>query len=175
MSPTPELVTAITASFKQEQQDVGGMSSDSHISHGNGGTDAAALLGFVHRTGKGITLKAGKRLFGEGEPCEEVYFVESGELELTIAAGEKKMTLGVACVGQLLALAPAIRRVDYPFSATAITECRVLFIEAEAMRTYLHQHPDTCLHTVQLLGSEILDLSSNMIRPLRLQPRYPKR
>jgi CRP-like cAMP-binding protein len=140
----------------------------------HGLSDAAALLTFVRSAGKSLSPKASKVLFHEGETCRGVYFVESGELELTIETGHKKMTLGVACLGQLLALAPAIRETEYPFTATAISDCRILFVEAEAVRSYLRQHPETCLHTVQMLGSEVLDLSTNMIRPLRLQPRYPK-
>jgi hypothetical protein len=50
----------------------------------------------------------------------------------------------------------------------------VMIVAAEAMRSFLKQHPESCLQTLQFLGSEILDLSSNVIRPLRLQPRYPK-
>jgi CRP-like cAMP-binding protein len=137
-------------------------------------SELAALLTFVRSTGKPVLAGSGKVLFREGDPCEGAYFVESGELELTIASGSKKFTLGVACLGQLLAIAPVIRESEYPFTATAITDCSVRFIEAGQMRSYLRQHPESCLHTVQMLGSEILDLSSNMIRPLRLQPRYPK-
>jgi hypothetical protein len=50
----------------------------------------------------------------------------------------------------------------------------VVVVEAEAMRKFLKQHPESCLQTLQFLGSEIVDLSSNVIRPLRLHPRYPK-
>jgi CRP-like cAMP-binding protein len=139
-----------------------------------GGSDAAALLTFIKGAGKPTTAKAGKVLFREEETCQGIFFVESGELELTISSGNKKMTLGVALLGQLLGLAPAIREAQYPFTATAISDCQALFVPAEEVRSYLRQNPETCLHTVQILGSEVLDLSANMIRPLRLQPRYPK-
>lgn len=136
-------------------------------------SDVTTLLMFMRRTGKLQTLKAGKDLFREKEPCRGAYFVEDGELELTISNG-KKVTLGVACLGQLLAIASVIQDSEHQFTATAITDCSVLFVESEGMRGFLRQHAETCLHMVQGLGAEVLDLSTNMIRPLRLQPRYPK-
>ena len=138
------------------------------------GSDATALLTFVRQIGQVMTLKAGKVLFREGERCQGAYFVEEGELELTLSAGERKLTLGVAYLGQLVALAPVIRDEAHAFTATATSHSRVLFLAGDKVRTYLRQHPECCLQTVQMLGSDVLDLSANMIRPLRLQPRYPK-
>jgi hypothetical protein len=42
------------------------------------------------------------------------------------------------------------------------------------MRILLQQNAEICLLAVQKLGAELLDLSEKAIRPLRLQPRYPK-
>ena len=140
----------------------------------NGSSDATALLGFVHQVGQVMNVKARKVLFEEGEHCTGAYFIEEGELELTLSSADRKMTLGVAYLGQMLALAAVIRECEHKFTATAISNSRVLFLPAEKVRNYLRQHPESCLQTVQMMGSEILDLSTNMIRPLRLQPRYPK-
>lgn len=140
----------------------------------NDSAEVAALLAFVRQAGKITSLAAGKALFLEATPCRGAYLIEEGEVELTIDSGERQMPLGTAFAGQLLGLAAVIRNTQHECTATARKDSRIIFVEAEAMRRYLRQHPESCLQTVQILGSEILDLSSNTIRPLRLQPRYPK-
>ena len=84
------------------------------------------------------------------------------------------MHLGSARPGQLVGITSVFANASSQSTATAILKTKVVFVKAEVMRDYLKAHPDICLHAVQLLASEIVDLSSNAIRPLRLQPRYPK-
>ena len=121
-----------------------------------------------------MTLARGAVLFQEGEPCRGAYYVEDGELDLTITSGEKRLKVGTARTGHLLAISSVVSNSDYQCSAYAARDCKVLFISAESMRGYLRQNAEICLFTVQKLGAELLDLSENAIRPLRLQPRYPK-
>lgn len=135
--------------------------------------EASALIAFC-RTGKPLRVAAGVNLFREGSTCEQVLLVEEGEVELTVSSGEKQMRLGMAGVLGLLGLSAAISSVPHETTATAHTACRLVAVSASDMRDYLKQHPDSCLKAVQSLGADILDLSTNTIRPLRLRPRYPK-
>lgn len=150
------------------------MSHDEKPHGSNGGTLAAALLEFMQQHGTVLSVPAGERLFRENEPCQGAYYVEAGELELSIASGERKMVMGVVREGHLLGLPSVIRNFGHQHTATAIQECKVLFVESGKMRDYLQNHPESCLQGIQMMGAEILELSTNMIRPLRLQPRYPK-
>jgi len=140
----------------------------------NGASDTTALLAFLHQSGQAQTLAADEVLFREGEPCEGAYFVEEGAIELTMATGDRRMHLGSAHAGQLVGVTSVLTNTPSQSTATAMLKTKVVFVKADIMREYLKTHADICLHTVQLLGAEIVDLSSNAIRPLRLQPRYPK-
>ncbi len=140
----------------------------------NGGSDTAALLGFLHEHGQPRQLSADEVLFREGTPCDGAYFVEEGALELTITSGERQMHVGSAHPGQLVGVTSVLTATPSQNTATAMLKTKVVFVKADLMRDYLKTHADICLHTVQLLGGDIVDLSSNAIRPLRLQPRYPK-
>jgi len=141
---------------------------------GNGASDATALLHFLHQSGQSKTLAADEVLFYEGEPCAGAYFVEEGAIELTIATGDRRMHLGSAHAGQLVGVTSVLTNTPSQSTATAMLKTKVVFVKADIMREYLKTHADICLHTVQLLGADIVDLASNAIRPLRLQPRYPK-
>jgi len=141
---------------------------------GDAADDATQLLEFIRQSGESIALPQGSFLFQEGEPCRGAYYVEDGEFELTILSGDKRLKVGTALSGYLLAIAPVITNGDHQCSAHAIADSRLLFVPADAMREHLHQHAEICLMTVQQLGAELLDLSENTIRPLRLQPRYHK-
>lgn len=121
-----------------------------------------------------MRLSPGGTLFGEGSKCEQVFLVEEGEVELTLLSGEKQMHVGMAGPLSLIGLSAAISSVSHETTATAKTASKVMAVSAANMRNYLKQHPDSCLKAVQSLGADILDLSTNAIRPMRLRPRYPK-
>ena len=140
----------------------------------NGTSETTALLHFLHHTGQVKTLMADEVLFREDEPCAGAYFVEEGAIELTIATGDRRMHLGSAHPGQLVGVTSVLTGTPNQSTATAMLKTKVVFVKADVMREYLKTHAEICLHTVQLLGADIVELASNAIRPLRLQPRYPK-
>jgi len=139
-----------------------------------GDTDTAALLAFLHHNGQAQTLAPDEVLFREGTPCSGAYFVEEGSLELTITSGDRRMYIGCAHPGQLIGITSVLTGSPCQSSATAMLKTKVVFVKADLMRDYLKTHPDICLHAVQSLGADVVELSANAIRPLRLQPRYPK-
>jgi CRP-like cAMP-binding protein len=138
----------------------------------NGESGTAALLSFLHQSGQLMTFSADEILFLEGSPCNGAYFVEEGAVELTIASGERRMHVGSAHPGQLVGITSVLTGSPSQSTATAMLKTKVVFVKAEVMREYLKTHAEICLHTVQLLGADIVDLAANAIRPLRLQPRF---
>lgn len=140
----------------------------------NGESDTTALLNFLHQHGEAQTLAADEVLYQEGSPCTGAYFVEEGALELTVASGDRRMHVGSAHAGQLVGVTSVLTGSPNQNTATAMLRTKVVFVTADLIRDYLKTHSDICLLAVQLLGAEIVDLSSNTIRSLKLQPRYPK-
>jgi thioredoxin reductase (NADPH) len=150
------------------------MPSSSQPGAPNGETDTTALLAFLHQSGKAQTLAPDEVLFREGTPCTGAYFVEEGALELTLASGDRRMHVGSAHPGQLVGITSVLADEPSQSTATAMLKSKVVFVEAELFRKYLKTHPDICLHAVQSLGSDIVDLALNAIRPMRLRSRYHK-
>jgi len=151
------------------------MSDKGHSGGTNGSSGSAKpLLDFIRQSDEIILLPRAAVLFQEGEPCRGAYFVEDGELNLTISSGERRVKVGSAAVGQIVAISSAISGTDHQCSAHAARDSKVILVPAAALREFLQQHAESCLLTIQHLGSDLLDLSMNAIRPLRLQPRYPR-
>jgi CRP-like cAMP-binding protein len=137
----------------------------------NGKSETAEVLTFLHQFGEAITLTSDEVLFREGSPCTGAYFVEEGAIELTINSGERRMHLGSAHPGQLVGITSVLTGSPAQSTATAMLKTKVVFVKTDVMLAYLKSHAEMCLHTVQLLGADIIDLASNAIRPLRLQSR----
>jgi len=149
-------------------------SADPSLPNDSGEDELSLLMDLVRQSQDAVLLPSGAFLFQEGEPCRGAYYVEQGELELVLTSGERRIPVGWAKPGNLLGMSSVVVGCDYQCSAIAASDAKAIFLSTEIITTYLRQHPETCLITVQMLGSELLDLSSNIIRPMRLQPRYPK-
>jgi CRP-like cAMP-binding protein len=131
-------------------------------------------MSFLHQSGKVLMLGANEVLFREGTPLNGAYFVEEGALELTIASADRRMHAGSAHPGQLVGITSVLTGAASQSTATAMLKTTVVFVETGPLREYLKGHPDICLHAVQSLGSDIVELASHAIRPLRLQARSHK-
>ncbi len=140
----------------------------------NGAGDAKHLLDFVRDAREILLLGPGAVLFREGDPCRGAYFIELGELMLTISSGERHLTVGSAHAGHLLGISSVVSGSDHQCTAETTRESKITFVPAEEMRDYLRTHSEICLFAAERLGAELLDLSEKAIRPMRLQPRYPK-
>jgi CRP-like cAMP-binding protein len=149
-------------------------SGDPSRSNGTGRYESSLLLDLVRQSHERVILPAGAFAFQEGEPCRGAYFVEEGELQLVISSGSKRIPVAKAKAGHLLAISSVVANCDYQCSAIAARDSKVVFIPPEVVLNYLREHPESCLLAVQMMGAELLDLSSNIIRPMKLQPRYPK-
>lgn len=140
----------------------------------NGASEASAMLSYLHEAGKALSLKANQVLFRENDACAGAYFVEEGSLELTLTSSVRSSHLGWAHPGHLLGISAVLGKCNMLCTATAILSSKVIFVDADKIREYLKQHPEMCLLTAQLLAGDIVDLSTNRIRPLRLQGRHGK-
>lgn len=93
------------------------------------------------------TYSKGEILFHRGDPATTFFFVESGqvELSLTAATGEKKI-LEIVGPGRTFAEAVTFMRdVKYPVTAEALEDAEVCAVPNAAYVDLLHDNPDACL------------------------------
>jgi len=98
-------------------------------------------------------------LFHEGAPSEAFYLVVEGLIALTKGAGgHKEKVIEFIESGQTFAEAVVISEEPYPVTATGLTDCRLIRIDAEDFRAYLLRHPSVSLGMLSALSKRLHQL-----------------
>jgi CRP/FNR family cyclic AMP-dependent transcriptional regulator len=96
---------------------------------------------------------AGESIFSEGDPCSGLYTVESGAVRIfKTSAGGREQVLTVEHAGSSVAELPIFDGGNYPASASAATECVLLFISRNDFRALCLEHPEVALKVLRMVG-----------------------
>ena len=96
---------------------------------------------------------AAELIFSEGDPCTGLYIVESGGVRIfKTSAGGREQVLSVEHAGSSVAELPIFDGGNYPASASAATECVLLFISRNDFRALCLEHPEVALKVLRLVG-----------------------
>ena len=104
----------------------------------------------------GTHVRAGELIFGEGEPCQGFFVVESGEVKIfkTGVTGREQI-LTIEKAGDSVAELPVFDGGPYPASAMAVSESTLLFISKRDFRTVVLEHPEVALKVLKTVGSRL--------------------
>lgn len=93
-------------------------------------------------------------LYRRGDPPDCLYFVEDGEVMITLVAAQQEMTFR-AGPGSLLGIAAVVGNQPYAMSATASSSARVFKLSADAFRDLLahEQKMQDCV--LKILAAEV--------------------
>lgn len=95
----------------------------------------------------------GQSIFSEGDPCEGLYIVESGDVRIfKTSAGGREQVLTIEHAGNSVAELPIFDGGNYPASASAATECQLLFISRGDFRALCLEHPEVALKVLRMVG-----------------------
>lgn len=96
---------------------------------------------------------SGESIFGEGDPCAGLYIVESGDVRIfKISPGGREQVLTVEHAGSSVAELPIFDGGNYPASASAATDCQLLFISRTDFRALCLEHPEVALKVLRMVG-----------------------
>ncbi len=96
---------------------------------------------------------SGELIFSEGDPCTGLYIVESGDVRIfKTSAGGREQVLTVEHAGSSVAELPIFDGGAYPASASAATECILLFIRRNDFRALCLEHPEVALKVLRMVG-----------------------
>jgi CRP/FNR family cyclic AMP-dependent transcriptional regulator len=96
---------------------------------------------------------ASESIFCEGDPCTGLYIVESGAVRIfKTSAGGREQVLTVEHAGSSVAELPIFDGGNYPASASAATECVLLFISRNDFRALCLEHPEVALKVLRMVG-----------------------
>jgi CRP/FNR family transcriptional regulator, cyclic AMP receptor protein len=95
----------------------------------------------------------GELIFSEGDPCTGLYIVESGDVRIfKTSAGGREQVLTVEHAGGSVAELPIFDGGNYPASASAATDCVLLFISRNDFRALCLEHPEVALKVLRMVG-----------------------
>ncbi|MBI2679060.1 MAG: Crp/Fnr family transcriptional regulator [Candidatus Koribacter versatilis] len=113
-------------------------------------------MAFLVRRAVSRQYKAGEAIFGEGEPCQGLYVVESGRIKVfKMSAGGREQVLAIDGPGASVAELPVFDDGAYPASATAITDARLVFVSKQDFRALCLEHPEVALRVVKIVGGRL--------------------
>lgn len=114
-------------------------------------------------------FRRGETLFVQGEKATNVHIVLEGWVKLyRLAANGNEAVVSVFARGQSFGEAVAFRDQDYPVSAEAVTDCRLLQLSARAFITLMKEEPELC---VSLLSSIFMHLHELVNQVERLKAK----
>jgi CRP-like cAMP-binding protein len=94
-------------------------------------------------------------LFSQGGSPTCIYFVRSGEVELTMVAGERIVMCVRAGVGSLIGLPAIIGGKPYTMTAKAVSDVDVRQMGADDFTRMIREEPRLSLNVLQILAGEI--------------------
>jgi len=132
-------------------------------------------------------FREGQAICSQGDACKEVFYVEKGQVKVTVKSKRgKKTVLAILHRGAYLGSGCMTGQAFLTATATAITRCRVLVIDKKEMKRALHNghefsdHFIACLlgRNIQveqdLIDQRLCSCEERLARALLLIARYDK-
>jgi CRP/FNR family transcriptional regulator/CRP/FNR family cyclic AMP-dependent transcriptional regulator len=99
--------------------------------------------------------RAEEAIFREGDPPAFIYYILSGEINLTLTSQERRVSVGKFGAGRLLGIQTMFDNGPQFVSATAHTPTTVLAIPLTALLAILRRHPDALLMMAGIFARQI--------------------
>jgi CRP/FNR family cyclic AMP-dependent transcriptional regulator len=123
-------------------------------------------LAFLAERARPRAYSTGETVFTEGEPCQGLFVVESGAVKIfKLSAAGREQVLTFERAGSSVAELPVFDGGDYPASAVAAEDSKLLFLSKEDFHRLCVAHPEVALKILRVIGSR-LRLLVNIIEEL---------
>ena len=130
--------------------------------HGLGGfplskaSAEAELVAAIEKWSVPILFRSGEILFKLGDPPDQTYFVETGEVLLTLpVSGGAEWTVR-AGQGSILGLPAIMGNEPYSLTATASRDSQIYRLSRENFHQLMQENPRVCCNVLQILAGEVL-------------------
>jgi CRP/FNR family transcriptional regulator len=120
--------------------------------------DENELTYIVHRI-VSRQFHAGEMIFSEGDPCPGLWVIESGKVKVfKSAASGREQVLTFEGPGGSVAELPVFDEGNYPASAAAVVDSRLLFVSKEDFRLLCLKFPKVALKVLRVVGRRAREL-----------------
>jgi CRP-like cAMP-binding protein len=129
------------------------------------GLDADAVAEIL-AAAAGRRVRAGAALFRQGDPVEALYLIESGRLKLSQLTVEgEEVTVRTFGPGAVVAGVALFERRNFPVTATALADCRILAWPRARAVELAARHPQLRVNVVRTIADRMQE-SFSKIREL---------
>lgn len=98
----------------------------------------------------------GQTVFEQGQGADRFYLLLHGRLRVTqVTPDGQQVVVRMVNPGDIFGMARALRRPDYPGTATAVTESIALYWPMELWDGLLDRHPAFAVNAMQVIGSRL--------------------
>ena len=105
----------------------------------------------------------GDRVFEQGDTAMQFYVLLHGRLRVTQVTSEgQQVVVRMVNPGDLFGIAKAIRRVDYPGTATAVSDSLVLSWPMHLWTEFLTRYPSLAVSAMQTMGSRLMEAQQRL-------------
>jgi CRP/FNR family transcriptional regulator len=109
-----------------------------------------------------VERKAGETFFKEGDPCEAVYGVLTGRVQMVKEAPDgRQFCLDVLGPGEVMAAVAAIRGIRLPATATALDAAACMRIPVADFSKLLEEHPKTATRMLSMVSKRLVEAGSS--------------
>jgi CRP/FNR family transcriptional regulator, cyclic AMP receptor protein len=116
--------------------------------------DPKTFLAVIGKGRKIVSIAKKQAIYTQGSACDAVFYIQTGKVRLTVVGKDgTEATLGVLNPGDFFGEGSLLGRPLRLGAATAMTNCKVMRIEKQAMMLVLRQEPKVSeLFTAYLLA-----------------------
>ena len=127
-------------------------------------------LAFLWSRAKLIHYQAGAMVFGEGEPSQGLYWLQSGTLKaVKYSTSGREQVLHLNKPGQTFNEVGALSILPSPASVVALAPAHVWHIPGNTIRQLIRQDPDFAQAIIDVLSKRLRD-SAALVEDLSLRP-----
>jgi CRP/FNR family transcriptional regulator, cyclic AMP receptor protein len=113
-------------------------------------------LNFISQRSVMRQYGAGEQIFGEGEPCQGLYVVETGRVKIfKTSAGGREQVLSIDGPGSSVAELPVFDGGNYPASASAVTDSAMVFVSRQDFQSLCMEYPTVALKVLKVVGGRL--------------------
>jgi CRP/FNR family transcriptional regulator, cyclic AMP receptor protein len=122
---------------------------------------------FVRMGGVRTPYDAGSMIFRQGDPADSIYYIESGQVLITVTSAQgKEGALGTLLPGEFFGEGCLAGQVAHVTSAQALTDAGLVRVRRETMVRALHERPEISRRFMAFLLAHTLKVEADLIDQL---------
>ena len=113
-------------------------------------------MNFLSQRAVARHFSAGQTVFAEGDACEGMYVIESGNIRIFKSSpGGREQVLSIDGTGSSIAELPVFDGGNYPASGVAVDDVAVLFVSKQDFQALCLAHPEVALKVLRVVGARL--------------------